>query len=366
MKRIFVIFLSLFWLTACGGRAATNTAVPTLAPTAAITVDVDATVAAAVAATATTQAGMDTTIATAVAATAAALPTPLPTDTTEYVAMTEEELAALINTAVNDAIAATESTAVEVNSATSDEAITAAEVETITVYVSGAEEAIALAEEAIAAYYALYGDLALEAVAELAAIEAELAALNENIAAINATLIAINDTLNAGLTLAAETITQLETAAANALITVDGYQAQVDAWQQQVSTAVNARQKTLEMMQPVNVAADLPATLAQVQTYTDVMALAFADGRVSKPEMEMLLQTGVDSIASLQANGGPAMQGLAQSITTLNKQLAGGQFAQAQMGLAGLQAQLPDLAAGAGITLPGGNRPGGGNLPGRP
>ena len=85
--------------------------------------------------------------------------------------MTEEELAALIDAAVAEAVAASEETATATTAATADDTLTQEEIETIEIYLSGADEAIAYAEELIEAYYGLYGELALETIELLIAIE---------------------------------------------------------------------------------------------------------------------------------------------------------------------------------------------------
>ncbi|MCA9936053.1 MAG: hypothetical protein H6662_06560 [Ardenticatenaceae bacterium] len=344
MKRFILLVLVIVLLAACTAQPQTGTA-PTPVPTA-VEVNVQATIDTAVAATAAADANMNATIEAAVdsaleEATAAA--TPVPVDTTTYVTMTEDELAAAIDQAVAEAVTATNTTGEAAANATADGAITTEEVQTIEVYVSGAEEAVALAEELIDLYYAQYGELATETLTLLVALEEDLSTLNTTLDTINGVLVGMNETLTAGMELSEELYQALADSAAAAQTAVANAQIQSDAWQAAVETAVTNRQAAIAQISAQIVAADLPATLTQVQGYAETVRTAIADQNLSMSELQAIGQQSANAIASIQANGGPQLQNLAGSIESLTAVLAGGGLSQAQAALGNLESLIPSL-----------------------
>ena len=125
--------------------------------------------------------------------------TPTPGPTIEYVTLTEEELAALIDEAVAEAIAATEQTTTNVYYVTEDDAVTTEEVAYVYEYYYYADYYVEYAEDLIEEYYALYSDLAYEMISELNAIEAELNQMNDTLSSIDQSLQQISSTLEQGL-----------------------------------------------------------------------------------------------------------------------------------------------------------------------
>jgi hypothetical protein len=95
------------------------------------------------------QATVNSSVLTAMPATPTAGPT------VEYIALTEEELAALIDQAVADAIAATEQTTTAVTTTTSDDSVTSEEVVYVYDYYYYAEYYVEYAEELLNEYYNL-------------------------------------------------------------------------------------------------------------------------------------------------------------------------------------------------------------------
>jgi hypothetical protein len=303
---------------------------------------------------------VDEAVNEALEATAAAAPPP------ETDALSEEELAALIEQSVAEAVVATESYSEATTQATADAAVTAEEVETIELYVYGAEEAIALAEEMLDLYEMLYGDLTYAALDELEALVAELEELNQNLEAMTAVLIDINNTLEAGLALAEETIAQLETAAATAAANAAAAQLQAQNWQQVVQSEVANRAALLANTQPQTVAASQQEAIAQVANYLTTVQTALGDQQFTAEEFSAIVQANADVVASLQAQGGPPMQNLAAGINQATSQLAAGNFNQALLSLNdlnGLLAAIPDLPDLPSVpsvpslpSLPGGGR----------
>ncbi len=352
--RLLVIVLSSFIIVtvACSTSAPATpdvqaTVDAAVAATAAVTPtpDVQATVDAAVAATAAAEANAEATVVAAAQATAAAAPTPTPS--AEYVAMTEEELAALIDEAVAEATAATQACVTATNQAVSDDAVTQQEVYAVEPYVVYADETIAYAEELIYAYYDLYGELAMETIYLLQAIEEDLSAMADSTAAIAASLEEINSTLEAGLVLAEETISQLETAAQTALTYALEAQEQHQAWVQSAQTKFEDRVAAALTIQPNHVPADLPSTLLSAFEYVDTVRSAVGDSLVSDSELETIAQIGANAGAGFQAHGGPQLQQLSGSIESITGQLARGEVSQASASLGDFEAALGARPSGA-------------------
>lgn len=418
---VAILLMLTIVLAGCGKNGAAESAQPT--PDVAATVQAE--VAAGIQATQEAEAALaeqiDAAVASALEATtqaqaatqptAEATPVPTASNTTEtvvietesvviqttetdtYVTMTEEELADLIDQAVNEAVAATESAAATTASATEDETVTEDEVQTIEVTISGAEEAVAAVEELLdyyySTYYAEYHGENSALVQELAAIEEELSTLNSNLETMNQTLVEINETVNAGLTLAEETIDQLETAAASA--TAAALQAQ-DLYYDQFQTALelynlatSSPEDLASVMADVETAlalvnslsaTQIPANqqeaLALAMTYATELQQVMGDGTVTQAELMAVAQTGVNAAAGLSAVGGPQMQNMAGLINSLNQQVAQQDLQGATQQLSqlrGLMAQPnvqvnpPSAPSGDRPSIP---QPGGVTRPSRP
>lgn len=357
VKSLFILALSVL-LVACNPTASEPSAV-----------DVEATVVASVAATAQAEAALELAIETAVdeavneavdvavdAAVEEAIAAATPA--AEYVALTEEELAILIDDSVDEAVAATESYAQATTAATSDGTVTTEEVQTIEYYVAVSEETLADIDAMIETYYALYGGTGDEIVAELVAIEEELADLNQNVTEMNGTLSEINETLEQGLALAEETIDQLEQVAQEAQTTAQAAAVQAQGWvadvQGSVSGSVDEWAEVLAGLEVTAVAANQEEMLSQVFGYVDTVNNAMGDDALSSTELMAIAQQGVNTQASLAAQGGPQLAGLSGNIEGLTRQLTQGDMQGARTSMERLQGQLPQRPAGLGG---GGGRP---------
>lgn len=329
--------------------------------------DTQATINAAVVATGTAQAAGQATIEAAVAATTAAQatrqpPTPtstpvvMPTDppeaeaavtavAEEYVSMTEEELAALVDQAVNEAVAATEQYATTTSEAAADGTVSQDEVQTVEVYFANADEAIAYAEELLNAYTSMYGALAVEAVDELSDVENELAALVTAVDELNQVVADVDNTLEQGLELATETITQVETTAQTVSETAQTVQSQTEAWQAAQQTDRQDRIATAVAVQPNQANGDPQAAVKNVLEFVQAGQTATADGQLSATELAQLAQLGANASASLGQTGNPQLQDLSSIVTGVTEHLAGGNMPQAQAG-------LDQLGVAAPLALP--------------
>lgn len=338
MKKITALLLA-FSLLAFAASACTPGATqqPSLSEA-----DIQATVNAGIQATQNAQANMQATVDAAVVATQqAATPAPTQTPSVEYVTLTEEELAALIDQAVAEAIAASEQTTTATGEATADDSLTQQEAETLETYVTVSEETIAYAEEVITAYDELYGDYASAALDELAEIEEDLESLAQSTAEIAAVLDEINTTLQQGLTLAEETINELEAAAQKASQQAAEAKAQAQGWAEKVKTELDARTAKALSMAPDQIPGDRQAAVQSLFTYVDTLKSAMTDGKFSALEMDSIARAGANAKVGLQQHGGSQLQGLSGMIDGLTTNVARGQLPQLQAGLGGFEASLP-------------------------
>jgi hypothetical protein len=334
-------------------RACSNTA----SSPAPASVDTQATVDAAVAATAQAAANIQATVNVSVAQTATAMPPqPTPGPTVEYVTMTEEELAALIDQSVNAAVAATTQASTATTQATSDDNLTQEEVNTVYVYAQAADAAIAYADEVINAYYDLYGDLATETLDMLSAVEQDLNAMAENTAALNASLQEINDTLAQGITLAEDTINQLEATAQQAQANVADAQVQAQNWANNLHAEIEDRANAALAIKPNELPTDKISALQSAFDYVDLVKNSLADNKLSKDELNGIAQLGANASAGLQSFGGAQLQGMSGKINEITGQLARGQMPQARAGLGSFETSL-----GTRPSMP--SRPGSGLKP---
>lgn len=356
MKRTIGLAFLVLWFSAAMVGCGASPAAPTP--------DVDATVAAALAATTTAQADLQQTIDAAVQSTGAAAPTPAapatpdtqatieaavrgtlaaaptPAPAAEYVAMSEEDLAALVDESVATATAASEASATAVTAATADEALTADEVARLVTSVDETAALITDAEDLLTAYESLYGGLATETAAVLQAMEEDLAIIAANTTAMATTLEAMNTTLQQGLALSQETIDQLEAAAQAANVKALELQQQAQGWIAQLPVSLEGLAATILAVQPDNIPTDRAAALQSAFAYVDGVRQALADNRLSKDELLGIAQLGANASAGLAAHGGPALQGLAGSITDITGKMARGQVPQAKTGLSALESGL--------------------------
>lgn len=295
--------------------------------------------------------------------------TPTPGSTVEYVTLTEEELAALIDQAVAEAIAATEQTTSNVYYVTGDDAVTTEEVAYVYEYYYYADYYVEYAEDLIDEYYALYSDLAYEMIAELNAIESELNKMNDTLSSIDQSLQQISSTLEQGLALAEETITQLETAAQSAQTNAQELKTNAQDMLSVLQADQQGRLDQISQIQPGNIPTDKLSALQTAFTFVDFANSALSDNKLTRDELLNLAQLGKNAQAGFQQFGGadgvgPDMTQFAGKFDEINQQLARGEVSRGRENLNGFEASLgtrPDFSgAGGGGGLPGG----GGGLPG--
>ncbi len=314
-----LLLLLLVALAACGSQQPT--------------VDVEAEVQTAIAATATAQATMQAAIEQAVAATVTAMPTPTPLPPEEYETVSEEELAAMIDEAVAEAIVASETTSDAASSAAADGSVSEDEVEELYAYAAEAEAAIYYAEALMDVYmeiYGIYGD-------EIEVLLQETIILLDSM---NTLLVTVNDILVQGAD--AETLLALADELAAA---AQESQALLETFLPQVEAVLQARETYYTSLTPQEVAGDRAEAIRQLHDYASAVQNALADNRLTAEEMLAIAQLGANAQASLQAAGGPRLQGLGPSLEAITRQLARGEWPQARSSLQGFEASLPSLPA---------------------
>jgi hypothetical protein len=359
MKTYLHPFLILFLL---GGLLAA-------CDTPAATASTDNTVNTAVAGTQQAQALAQATVNASVLTAMPATPTPGPT--VEYVAMTEQELATLIDQMVAEAVAAMEQTTTAVTTTTSDDTVTTDEVVYVYDYYYYADHYVEYAEELLNEYYTLYADLAEEMITELNAIEAELAQMNTTLSSIDSSLQQINSTLEQGLAVAEETINQLESAAQTAQTNAQELQAQAQDMMSQLQLDQESRLMDISQIQPNNIPIDRISSLQTAFEFVDVAKLAMGDNKLSSDELMSLAQLGVNAQAGFQnfggnagPAGGPDLSQFNGKFGEITNQFARGQMPQARGNLDTFEHSLGNRPSpGGGGGLPGAGLPGGGGGP---
>lgn len=295
--------------------------------------------------------------------------TPTPGPTVEYVTLTEEELAALIDQAVAEAIAATEQTTTNVYYVTEDNAVTTEEVAYVYGYYYYADYYVEYAEDLIAEYYTLYSDLAYEMIAELNAIEAELNQMNDTLSSIDQSLQQISSTLEQGLALAEETITQLETAAQTAQTNAQDLKSNAQDMMSVLQADQQGRLDQISQIQPNSIPTDKLSALQTAFSFVDFAKSALSDNKLSRDELLNLAQLGRNAQAGFQQFGGadaigPDLTQFSGRFDEINQQFARGEISRGRETVNGFETSLGGRpnGGGGGGGLPGG----GGGRPGRP
>ncbi len=315
------------------------------------------------------QATVNATVLTAMPA------TPTPGPTIDYVSLTEEELAALIDEAVAEAVAATEATTAAVTTTTSDNAVTTEEVTYVYDYYYYADYYVEYAEELMAQYYALYGELASEMIVELNGIQTELNQMNTTLSSIDQSLQEISTTLSQGLALAQESIDQLNAAAQQAQTNAQNVKSQAQDMLSVLQTDQQGRIDQLSQIQPNNIPTDRISALQTGFTFIDTAKAAMGDNKLSRDELMNLAQIGANAQAGFAnfggagAGGGPGagldLSQFTSKFSEITTQFARGQMPQGRANLDGFERSLgarPSGPAGGG-GLPGGGPGGGGPGP---
>jgi len=112
-------------------------------------------------------------------------------------------------------------------------------------------------------------------------------------------------------------------------------------WRDKLQSDLNEREQKYSAIAPNDIAADRDGAIRQVYAYLDGIKSAFADQKISIDEMSVIAQSAANAKASLQAQGGPALQVLGNSIDGITRQISRGQWPQARSGLGNFEGSLP-------------------------
>jgi len=300
---------------------------------------------------ATVNAAALTAIPTPIPATmpSAAPATPTPGPTVEYITLTEEELAALIDEAAAEAVTATEQTTTAVTTTTSDDVVTPEEVEYMYDYYYLADYYVQYTEELLNEYYSLYGELAEEMLVTLTIVEGELEQMNDTLTSIDSSLQEMSSTLEQGLAVAQETITQLETAAQAAQTHAQELKAQQQNMMSQLQLDQEHRVQDIAQVQPDNIPTDRISSLQTAFDFLDTAKQALGDNKLSHAELMNIAQLGANAQAGFQnfggsggLAGGPDLSQLTGNFNQITGQLANGQMPQARGNLDTFERSLGD------------------------
>ncbi|KXK15978.1 MAG: hypothetical protein UZ14_CFX002000151 [Chloroflexi bacterium OLB14] len=279
--------------------------------------------------------------------------TPTPGVTVEYVTLTEEELAALIDEAVAEAITATENTTSTVYSTTSDDVVTTEEVTYVYDYYYYADYYVEYAEDLLAQYYELYADLATDMITELNAIEAELSQINETLASIDSSLQQISSTLTQGAQATQEAIAQLESAAQQAQTNAQELHSQAQDMIAVLQAEQQNRVNAITNIQPNNIPTDKISALQNAFSFIDAAKAAMGDNKLSRDELMNLAQLGANAQAGFQNFGGanafgPDLSQFTGKFNEITTQFARGQIPQAKNNVGQFEVSLGNRPAGGG------------------
>ena len=269
--------------------------------------------------------------------TATTIPLPetfTPQPPVEPSALSEEELAALIDANYEDAIYNSLDASEIVQEASSDNEVTEEEIFNTVLYVQQTQASILYAQSLLQQYEDLYGDLATETLDQLAAIEESLNQLAISMTEIEDLLVQGSILASEAISTINELVTKIEEQADEALNTKD-------TWRNSLQTDLNAREQKFTNFSPNEIASNPEGAISQVYAYLDSIRSALQDHKISSGEMSGIAQLGANAKASLKAQEGLNSQILESSIDGLTRQLSRGEWPQAQNGLANFEASLP-------------------------
>ena len=273
----------------------------------------------------------------------AASTTPQQTPAPDYSNMSEEELTNEIDKAVNDATAASEQYATQAETYTADDTLTQEEIDDLLYLLALTEEAIYYADDLIEAYYGIYGELAVEMIELLIAIEDDLSNLADEAETINTELRTAANTLEQGLELSNDTISQIQSASQTIKEKAGKLQTGKQEWVQSVQTEIQNRITNALAVEPNNVPGNRKEAIQSALNFVEIVQSSLADNQLSFTELSQIAQLGANVTAGLNAIGNPQLAGLSTSIDSIVGQLAGGQLPQARSSIGGLQSALSSL-----------------------
>jgi hypothetical protein len=261
-------------------------------------------------------------------------PTITPEAPVDPYALSEEELAALIDANYEDVIYNSTDASEVLQEAASDEQITEEEIYDVVNFVYAAEASIRYAEELTDLYEGLYSELAGETLELLLSIEEDLALYAETMAEIEGLLIE-------GSAVATESIGKINSITTELQLKADEALNSKRVWRDTLQSNLNERELKYTSFTPNEIAPDRDRAILQTYAYLDSVKIAFQDRKITVDEMTLIAQLGANAKASLQTQVGPGLQILSNSIDGLTRQLSRGQWPQAQGAIGSFEGALP-------------------------
>ncbi|MBU0493206.1 MAG: hypothetical protein KKB13_15285, partial [Chloroflexi bacterium] len=112
-------------------------------------------------------------------------------------------------------------------------------------------------------------------------------------------------------------------------------------WVTQVQEQIKVRENQYLSVKHNEIAPTPDEAIGQVHTYLDTVKTALGDRKVSPEEMTKIAQQGANASASLQAHGGANTQNLVNGIDKMTRELARGEWPQANKNMGSFEASVP-------------------------
>ena len=253
--------------------------------------------------------------------------------------LSEEELATLIDANCEEVIYNSADVGEFAQEITSDGLITDDEIYYAINYVYEAEASINYALALIAQYEEVYGEFASQSIELLAAIEQDL---NQLIT----TMAQLEDLLIQGSAAASERIERINEITNQLQASVEVRLTNKQTWKDTLQNDLNNREQRYASLPATEIASDRDGALLLVYAYLDSVKAAFEDRRISMGEMDIIAQLAANAKASLQAEGGPALQILGNSVDSFTRQISRGQWPQVRNGIGNFEGSLPQRPTG--------------------
>jgi hypothetical protein len=118
-------------------------------------------------------------------------------------------------------------------------------------------------------------------------------------------------------------------------------QQQATVWPAAVEAELTQRANAAMAVQATEIAESRAAAILSAYDYIEITREALSDQRLSSAELNAVAQTGANAVASLSAQGGAQLQGLADKVSQITTGVARGEIPQMGAQLQTLEGSLP-------------------------
>ena len=254
----------------------------------------------------------------------------------DYKALTEEELASLIDNTTANIETAGKASVTAVTQAISDNTLTDEESTEILTIMHTLQSEIDTTHELVNIYTNLYEEIAEKTTASLLGID-------DNLATITATANEITTLLEQDRNLTPTEIDQINAALTAIETQSTENHAQSTTWLSNVQTGIEAREKLYANTPPQlnKVAYNRIDAFTQAHDFLDAITIALSDEKFSYTELAEISQLAATAEASLYNTGDPQLITIAQQINDLTHNASRGEWAIASSRLSELKFSLP-------------------------